>query len=741
MRRILLLLVLLLAACHVSLAQSYTESVLYSFDQTQYDFFPNLDANGLMQASDGNFYGTTSGGGLASSGSIFKMTPDGIVTTIYNFYNQGGPFNFSSALIEAGDGNLYGFSPLGSTNPTYGGTVFRITPSGNLTVIYNFCSEGGENCTDGGSPTSLILGSDGNLYGTASGVLGGGQIIEGSGTIFRLTLSGTLTTLYSFCTYSSNNNPICPQGTYANTILEATDGNFYGSAFGASGKPTFLYEFTTTGEFKTLYTFCSQGGSKCTDGNQANGLIQATPDALYGTTLYGGSTGNGVAFKLSHAGGYQKLYDFCSVGTSPCTDGSTPAGFFQATDGKLYEVTSFGGIDGTNPYGTMGSNGTVGYLTLSGKATVLYDFCTADICDDGAIPATPPIQGSDGNFFGTTQEGGFDSDAGVIYELAVSPSLPPPVQLTITPAAITKGASATLQWSVPNAYSMTQQQCYAFINPGIPGDASYGGEWTGKQAGTLANGVFSGSTTITPTGAGTFTYALTCGGNISGFATLTVEGETSAASFSLSPTTLYVGQPITVTVTVTGAGITPTGTVTFYSGSNALQTVPLDGSGAATTTDSTGQFAAGTYNIVAKYSGDSNYNPSKSAPVTVTLEARYATTMALTASPLTIPPGQPCTFTATVTRNSGSGTPTGKVGFFVNLDSTPTLLGISKLTSSGVATLTVSSQGANPGGYSITATYYGDVSDTASTSSPVNVTLQAGNVYPVADRSDSGLAK
>jgi hypothetical protein len=271
---------------------------------------------------------------------------------------------------------------------------------------------------------------------------------------------------------------------------------------------------------------------------------------------------------------------------------------------------------------------------------------------------------------------------------------------------------------------MTQQQCYAFINPGVPGDASYGGNWTGKQTGTLADGVFTGSTTVIPTGAGTFTYALTCGGNISGLAKLTVSGDASATTLSLSPTTLFVGQSITATVAVTGDGVTPTGTVTLYDGDTALDTLTLDGSGMATYTTSTGQYRAGSYNITAKYSGDPVYNASKSSPVAVTLEPLYATTTVLTASPLTIQPPASCTFTATVTRNSGSGAPTGNVKFIEGYGHNPVLLGTSILNGSGVATLTLSSQGVQASGYQITAIYSGDAADTASTSNPVNVTVR-----------------
>jgi len=722
MRRLVAALILLLAACQISVAQTYSDTTLYNFPTNIYGDFSgpfSLLPSSLIQASDGNLYGTTIAGGSNYMGSIFRVAPDGVVTTVYTAPGQSGMVS-PAQLVVAGDGNLYGITASPANlyqfyNNTQPGSVFRMTPSGEVTILYTFCSQGGFNCTDGAIPVSLILGSDGNLYGTTMG-LNPAFLPGAGGTIFRITLSGTLTTLYALCVPRSGFEPVCAQAQYANTIVQASDGNFYGAAYSANFLPGLIYEFTASGEFKTLHSFCSQGGSACTDGEEGNGLIQASPDALYGTAAMGGANGDGVAFKISQAGGYQKLYDFCSDGGTSCTDGGTPVGFFQASDGNLADVTSYGGY--LNSGG--GSSGTVGYLTLSGAQKTALDFCLTN-CNDGAVPSTPPMQAADGNFYGTTQQGGVNG-TGTIYRLAVSPALPPPIQVTVTPATVAKGDPAMLQWSVPNAYSLTQQQCYAFIDPSIPGDASYGGNWTGKQAGTLAKGVLSGSATVTPTGAGTFTYALTCGGTISGFATLTVPGATSATSFSLTPTTVPIGQPITgsVSVTGTGSGVRPTGNVTFYSGNDALGTVRLNSSGTATITASTAPYAPGAYTVIAKYSGDTVYDPSTSSPVTVTVDPIYATSTALTESATTVTPPQTCTFTATVTRNSGSGAPTGAVEFF----NSNTPLGSRPLNSSGVATFTASSQGVPAGQYSIIAQYSGDDGDTGSTSNEVGITVK-----------------
>jgi uncharacterized repeat protein (TIGR03803 family) len=257
-------------------------------------------------------------------------------------------------LLQATDGNIYGMTETGGANG--GGTLFKMTPSGTLTTLYEFCSESG--CTDGEDPsTKLVQAANGDFYGEA---YSGGA--HGGGTIFRITPTGTLTTLYSFCSdYVVNVG--CVDGQGPNDLIQATNGSLYGATYsgGANGDGT-LFKIAPNGTLTTLYSFCSQGG--CPDGsNPTTGMVQATNGNLYGTTYWGGNSNNGTFFEITPSGTHTTLYSFCSQ--SECTDGAHPnSGVIQATDGYFYGITSDGGNESRfNSHGTVFKISSTGTLT------------------------------------------------------------------------------------------------------------------------------------------------------------------------------------------------------------------------------------------------------------------------------------------------------------------------------------------------------------------------------------------
>jgi uncharacterized repeat protein (TIGR03803 family) len=194
----------------------------------------------LIQGSDGNFYGTTAEGGANSAGgtkpggTLFKLTPAGVETVLYSFGSSSTDGTAPNGVIQGTDGNFYGTTSHGGANQfgtgggvnNEAGTAFKITPAGVETVLYSF----GSSSTDGVIPTGLIQGTDGNFYGTTSG---GGANSAGdtksAGTVFELTPAGVETVLYSFGSNSSD-------GTEPNGFLiQGSDGNFYGTTLFSGG--------------------------------------------------------------------------------------------------------------------------------------------------------------------------------------------------------------------------------------------------------------------------------------------------------------------------------------------------------------------------------------------------------------------------------------------------------------------------------------------------------------------------
>jgi uncharacterized repeat protein (TIGR03803 family) len=186
-----------------------TLTTLVSFDKTN-GCAPDFMA--LVQGADGNFYGTTEDCGAKNYGTVFKITPEGKLTTLHSFDSTDGAFPYAG-LVQATNGNFYGTTNQGGANG--GGTVFEITAAGKLTTLYSFCGE--PICAVGKNPDApLVQASNGNFYGTT--YTGGA---DGDGTVFEITGGGKLTTLASF----DGTDGCC---TYAG-LLQATNGSFYGT--------------------------------------------------------------------------------------------------------------------------------------------------------------------------------------------------------------------------------------------------------------------------------------------------------------------------------------------------------------------------------------------------------------------------------------------------------------------------------------------------------------------------------
>jgi uncharacterized repeat protein (TIGR03803 family) len=280
-------------------------------------------------------------------------------------------------LIQGSDGDFYGTTLAGGSSNV--GTIFKITPSGTETVFYSFATV---------PYSGLVQGSDGNIYGTTAS---GGT--SGRGTVFKITPSGTESVLFSFPAGSSD--------PYTG-LIQGSDGNFYGTtgANGTSDDGT-VFKVTPSGTETVLHAFAKSGS----DGEiPYAGLIQGSDGNFYGTTYFGGASGLGTVFKVTPSGTETVLYSFTGG-----SDGEHPyAGVIQGSDGNFYGTTYFGGMSGY---------GTVFKLTPSGTETVLHTFSGGS--SDGAYPEAGVIQGSDGNFYGNTLQGG-TSGLGTVFKLTPS---------------------------------------------------------------------------------------------------------------------------------------------------------------------------------------------------------------------------------------------------------------------------------------------------------------------------------
>jgi uncharacterized repeat protein (TIGR03803 family) len=228
---------------------------------------------------------------------------------------------------------------------------------------------------------------------------------------------------------------------HAITVIQGTDGNFYGAATNGAYNKGQIFRMTPDGDLTTIHSFCAKTG--CPDGSFADrSPVLGSDGNLYGVTSGGGnSTGSGTFYKMTLEGEITTLYDFCP--NAGCADGQGPGGIFLASDGNFYGVTGAGG---------KFSQGTIFSISPAGTFKLLHTFCSQSNCADGGLPQFPPVQGIDGNFYGTAYVGGIDNH-GVIYQ--------------ITPAGIYK---------VLYTFCGSQTSCPTGENPmAILGTTTFGG--------------------------------------------------------------------------------------------------------------------------------------------------------------------------------------------------------------------------------------------------------------------------
>jgi uncharacterized repeat protein (TIGR03803 family) len=495
---------MLVASAAPAQAQTFTQ--LYLFGTNPGDPIDGgTTPNVVAQGRDGNLYTTSYSGGANTLGTVYKVTPSGTLTVLYSFDSTHGANPWSGVILGA-DGNFYGTTAAGGTLGN--GTVFKMTPTGTLTVLYNFTG-----ASDGGTPLAPpIQGTDGNLYGTAQ--YGG----TGYGIIYKITLSGTFSTLHEF------------NGTDGSTpkanLVQASNGTFYGTTSTGGNNSCScgtVFSITSSGTLTVLYNFDNTHGN---DPSYAS-LIQGSNGNFYGTTEFGGASGDGVIYEITPAGTVTVLHSFSG------SDGTIPlVALTQATDGNLYTSVINGGTGGA---------GTLVRISPSGaNFSVQYNYTG----DDGS-PASPLVQNTNGIFYGKTEHGEPIGD-GLFYSFSEG--------------------SAAFATFLPGQSAGKEGARIGILGQGFTSSSVV--KFGGVQATTVA---LSGATFLTATvPAGALTGSITV---TTGATTLTtpLKFKVKPTIISFSPPSGPVGTP----VTVTGTGLTQATKVTF-NGTSAGFTVNSD---------------------------------------------------------------------------------------------------------------------------------------------------------------------
>ena len=375
-----------------------------------------LPIAGLIKGTDGSFYGTTRLGGAFNYGTLYKTDASGTVSVLYSFSNldsSGNNLNGAypvSNLVQGSDGLFYGATSKGGSSGS--GTVFKVTRAGAFTLLHSFTAlnSSGQNM-DGAIPKALVQGNDGAFYGVAQN---GGS--GGSGTVYKITSAGVFTLLYSFTINDVNN--VDGSLPYAG-LVQGNDGAFYGTASqGGVYSLGTIFKITASGVLTTLYTFGTLGTPGTSDSFDGAlpqaALVQGNDGAFYGTAGQGGVNYSGTVFKVTPSGTFTLLYSFSQLNDPykhTNIDGNYPVGaLIQSSDGAFYGTALRGGTSGV---------GTVFKLSASGAFTTLYSFSTSNSNgspNQGNRPTAGLLQDSSGLFYGTASYGG-TSGGGVLFSI------------------------------------------------------------------------------------------------------------------------------------------------------------------------------------------------------------------------------------------------------------------------------------------------------------------------------------
>jgi uncharacterized repeat protein (TIGR03803 family) len=429
-------------------------TTIYSFCPTTGCLDGEYPRGGAALGFDGNLYGTTLGGGKNSAGTVFKVTPTGTLTTLWNFTNGTDESVPIFPLLQAQDGNLYGVS-LAQYNGQYG-AFFKVSSTGVFSVLHDFSG------TDGSNPNLPTWSTDGNLYGT--GYLGGSPACTayqyGCGVVYKMTPGGKETVLWNFKGFYGNDGAL-PEGA----LVQGYDGNFYGAtreggnSANCGGGCGSVFKITPAGVLTILHNFTGYPG----DGAYPDtGLTLGTDGNFYGVTSVGGTHNYGALFQVTPAGTETILYNFCAV--SGCTDGFYPeTPLVQHTNGKFYGNTiGSGGVFysldmGLQPFARLVTwsakvGKTVEILGQGFTGTTVVSFngvhATFSVVSDTYLTATLPAGALTGTVTVTTPTGTLISDRKFLVTPQITSIAPTSgivgSSVTITGVSLTQATKVTI---------------------------------------------------------------------------------------------------------------------------------------------------------------------------------------------------------------------------------------------------------------------------------------------------------
>jgi uncharacterized repeat protein (TIGR03803 family) len=523
---------------------------------------------GVTLGFDGNFYGTTQGGGTHAAGTVFKVTPTGTLATLWNFANGTDDSVPSYTTLQGQDGNMYGVS-IGQYNTQYG-AFFKVSASGVFKALRDF------NYANGDDPNLPTQGTDGNFYGTTQ--FGGDPTCK-CGVVYKATAAGTITVLHAFKGYPTDGYR--PYGI----LVQGTDGNFYGTTYqGGAHNGGSVFKITPAGVSTLLYSFNFSSGYLDARLPVA-GLTLGTDGNFYGVGTSGGSKNAGAIFKITPAGSESILYNFCSVS---CNDGFGPATpLVLHTDGKFYGNTNGNSLGGSVFYSfNVGFKPLVDLVTWSAKVgktveilgqgftgttAVSFNGVNAPFTNvsDTYMTATVPAGATTGTVTVTTFTSTMKSNRAFLVTPQITSFTPTSgivgTSVAITGVSLTQATKVTIGGK-PASFTVNSD---TKVTATVPAGAKTGAKITITTPGGIANSplafaVVPSITSFSPT-SGPVGTAVTITGNSFTKATSVTFGGVAATSYqvisdtevkALVPTGAVTG-PIAVT-TSGGTGISAT---------------------------------------------------------------------------------------------------------------------------------------------------------------------------------------